>query len=103
MYEASTALNKVYQNQIVFTKDGQRLLLPNERPRFIDYAGTGVCKISKELQESIPFQDNPCDFPNLDGTLHRLSKGFKWHCHYPMHKHNKNKNKFSHVKEIRDK
>ena len=58
-YPPSTALDKPYQNQIIYTKQSQRLLLPNERPEFIDYAGTGVCKISISLQRNLPLKDNP--------------------------------------------
>ena len=88
-YPRSTALNGNFQNQIM-TSDGNsgRLLQVNERPKYVDYGGTGVCKISKKTQERIKLKEHPCSFPALDSTLFQLGLK-KWHTHYPMHKHNK--------------
>ena len=88
-YPRSTALTGNFQNQIM-TSDGNsgRLLQVNERPKYVDYGGTGVCKISKKTQERIKLKEHPCSFPALDSTLFQLGLK-KWHTHYPMHKHNK--------------
>ena len=89
-YPRSTALSCNYQNQIILIDDGksQRLLQVNERPEYVDYGGTGVCKISIETQKRIKLKEHPCSFPALDSTLFQLGLK-KWHTHYPMHKHNK--------------
>ncbi len=89
-YPRSTALTGNFQNQIILINDGksQRLLQVNERPEYVDYGGTGVCKISKKTQERIKLKEHPCSFPALDSTLFQLGLK-KWHTHYPMHKHNK--------------
>ena len=89
-YPRSTALTGNFQNQIILINDGksQRLLQVNERPEFVDYGGTGVCKISIETQKRIKLKEQPCSFPALDSTLFKLGLK-KWHTHYPMHKHNK--------------
>jgi len=96
-YPASTLLTRPVQNQIVLEKDGQRILEVNERPEYVEYGGTGVCKISVKTQERIRLKQNPCGFPTLDSTLFRLGLK-KWHTHYPMHKHTKTDMSMSHVK-----
>ena len=96
-YPSSTLLTRNVQNQIVFeVGKPQRILEVDERPDYVDYGGTGVSKISLETQKRIKLKENPCSFPNLDGTLLKL--GLKrWHTHYPMHKHNKTDMENSHI------
>ena len=105
-YPASTNLPRNVQNQIVFeccscghtAIKPQRILEVDERPEYVDYGGTGVSKISLETQKRIKLKENPCSFPNLDGTLLKLGLN-RWHTHYPMHKHKKTDMKNSHIPE----
>lgn len=98
-YPASTALDRPMLNQI---DDKGKMYSQTERPHFVFYGGTGVSKISKELQNQITLDFN-FGFPRFDSELHRVFHEFKqdfhWHSHYPIHKHNKTEIELRHWKK----
>lgn len=84
-YPASTALDRPMLNQI--SKSG-RMYEVYETPRIIHYGGTGVCKISLDIQIKKPLNNGDFGFPAFDSAL--KDRGFvDWHGHYPLHKHSK--------------
>ena len=94
-YPASTALDRPMLNQI---DSNGRMYEEYEEPEISHYGGTGVSKISLALQIRRPIVDFDWGFPSFDSHLFHL--GFKnWHCHYPIHRHTKNKLSLKHWKD----
>jgi len=86
-YFPSTDLKRPVLNQI--DKYG-KVHEAHERPRTAYYGGTGVSKISLKVQEKMPERDFDFGFPRFDHVLKTWGL-VNWHCHYPIHRHNKQK------------
>ena len=87
MHTRSTGLPGTYLNQI---SDG-KLHEVNDRREFCNgIMGTGICKISLEVQKKIDLRKTPFHFQNFDATLSKLfhAAGYdQFHLHYPLSIH----------------
>jgi len=87
MYPKSTSLPHVYLNQI---SDGKLHTVDDTREFCTGIVGTGISKISLEVQKKIDIFKTVFHFQNFDATLSRLfhKVGYdKFHLHYPLSEH----------------